>query len=43
MAIPHCEIRKQLLLMKTGSGTKNTHDRVYTECKSFRDVMWIRM
>jgi hypothetical protein len=28
MVIAHCEIRKQLLLKKTGSGTKNTQDRV---------------
>jgi len=39
MESAHCEIRKQLLLMKTGSGTKNTHDRVYMECKSFRNIM----
>jgi len=39
MVNAYCEIRKQLLLMTTGGGAKNTHDRKYMECKSFTDIM----
>jgi hypothetical protein len=39
MVNAYCEIRKQLLLMTTGGGAKNTHDRKYMESKSFTDIM----